>query len=161
MASKHILPQNITARLNSDTPDFKVGDLVKIHRGGYTDDLWANRIGIITKTIKSPLYRDTGKLSAMRWVYEVHWANGPTDEEYEEAGLANRKNRDYDHVTKMGKHPQCDLRFADHDLNVIFVALMEDDYHINNLKYRSEKVDRSKFKELPIPKHLLKQLISY
>jgi len=166
MASKnvipeHILPQNITARLNSDTPDLKIGDLVKIWRGGYTDDLWANRIGMVTKIIKCPLYRDTGRLCAMRWEYEVLWSNAPTDEEYEEAGLANRKNRDYDPGTKIGTHPQSDLRFADHDLNVIFVALMEDYYHINNLKYRSEKVDRSKFKELPIPKHLLKQLISY
>ena len=153
------VPKHITARLNSDTPDLKVGDLVSIHRGGYTDDLWADRIGMVTKIIKSPLYRDTGRLCAMRWVYEVLWSNAPTDEEYEEAGLANRKNHDYNPGTKIGRHPQCDLRFADHDLNVIFIALMEDDYHINNLKYRSPKVDRSKFKDLPIHKHLLEQLI--
>ena len=148
-----------TARLNSDTPDFKIGDLVSIRRNGYTDDLWANRTGFVTKIIKPPLYRDTGRLSAMRWEYEVLWANAPTDEEYEKAGLANRKNGDYDPGTKIGTHPQCNLSFADYRLNVIFIALMEDDYQVNNLKYRSEKVDRSKFKNLPIHKHLLKQLI--
>ena len=151
--------KRVTARLNSDTPDFKIGDLVSIRRNGYTDDLWANRTGFVTKITKSPLYRDSGKLSAMRWVYEVLWANAPTDEEYEKAGLANRKNRDYDPSTKIGTHNQCDLGFADYRLNVVFIALMEDDYQVNNLKYRSEKVDRSKFKNLPIHKHLLKQLI--
>ena len=151
--------KHVTARLNSDTPDFKIGDLVTHRPNTYTDKVWYDRIGMVTKIIKSPLYRDTGRLSAMRWVYEVLWANGPTFEDYLKEGVEKHIDRSYNIATKMGTHPQCALGFADYKLNVIFIALMEDDYQVNNLKYRSDKVDRSKFKELPIHKHLLKQLI--
>ena len=149
----------VTARLNSDTPDFKIGDLVTNRPNTYTDEVWYGRTGVVTKIIKSPLYRDSGRLSAMRWVYEVHWANGPVFEDYLKEGVEKHIDRSYNIGTKMGTHNQCNLGFADYRLNVIFIALMEDDYQVNNLKYRSEKVDRSKFKELPIHKHLLKQLI--